>query len=126
MNELETPIGTKESVKLSPGSVVVKRIAIEPPKEGSKAKLVNLYLLHPDREEPIRVSKIKVKKIAGNSETIKVETLWLNLDEDDKIRKNSSPALLMNFYGKTSLKEFENSSVTTEADASGYLCIKAY
>lgn len=125
-NELEKPIGTKEQTLLSPGSVVVKEITIEPPKEGSKAKLVVFHCLHPDKEELIKLSNVKLKKVQGNNETIKKDTLWWNLDDDGNIRKNSIVADVLRFYNKGKLKDFENTDITTEADASGYLCIKAY
>lgn len=125
-DELDKPIGTKEATKLSAGSVIVKQVSIEPPKEGSKAKLVVLHCLHPDREELIRMSAIKIKKVQGNNETIKKETLWYNLDDDGNIRKGSSVALLLSAYNKPTLRALENSSVNTELDATGYLTIKAY
>ena len=125
-DDLDKPVGTKEATKLAPGSVVVKSVTIEPPKEGSKAKLVTFHCLHPDREELVKLSAINVKKVQGNNITIKKETLWHNLDEDGNIRKGSAVASVMNFYTKKTLNEFLNSSVTTEADAAGYLVIKAY
>ena len=124
--ELDKPIGTKEATKLSAGSVIVKRIAIEPPKEGSKAKLINFYCLHPEREELIKLSTTNTKKVQGNNITIKKETLWYNLDDDGNIKKGSSASKLMEFYSKATLRQFENTSINTEADASGYLVIKAY
>lgn len=125
-DELDKPIGTKEAMKLTAGSVVVKNITIESPKEGSKAKLVVFNCLHPDREEPIKMSNIKIKKVQGNNETIKKETLWYNLDDEGKIKKTGAVADVMRFYGKQSLRSFDNSSIQTEADANGYLCIKVY
>ena len=123
---LDKPIGTKEPTKLSASAVIVKEIAIEPPKEGSKAKLVVLSCLHPDREEMIRLSAINVKKVQGNNINIRKDTLWYNLDDEENIRKGSAVANLMSFYNVKTLKGFVNTTVNTEADASGYLVIKAY
>ena len=125
-NELETPIGTKEAKKLPAGFVVIKNIAVESPREGSKARVVMLSCLHPDREELIKISAINTKKVQGNNITIKKETLWYNLDEDKNIKKGSSVATLMQFYKVNTLKELENKSIEAEPDASGYLVIKAY
>lgn len=125
-DELSKPIGTKEAVKLTAGSVIVQAISIEAPKEGSKAKLVVFTCMHPDSDKPIKMSNIKVKKVQGNNETIKKETLWYNLDDDGNIKKNGYVAEVMRFYNKKTLKEFEKSSINTETDANGYLCIKAY
>lgn len=125
-DELDKPIGTKETVKLSAGSVIVKEITIEPPKEGSKAKLICLHCLHPNKEELIKLSALNTKKVQGNNITIKKETLWYNTDEDGNIKKLSAGAKLMEFYNKKTLREFVNSSITTESDANGYLVIKAY
>jgi hypothetical protein len=125
-SELEIPIGTKEQPKLTAGSVIVKDITIEPPKEGSKAKLIMLHCLHPDREELVKFSNVKLKKVQGNNETIKKDALWWNLDDEGSIRKGSVVAQLLNFYNKKTLAELKGSSVITEADSNNWLCIKAY
>ena len=125
-SELDTEIGTIEQPKLSAGSVIVKEITIEPPKEGSKAKLVVLHCLHPEQDELLKLSNVKIKKVQGNNETIKKDALWWNLDKEGKIRKGSATAQCLNFYNKKTLEEFKNSSIQTEADANGWLCIKAY
>lgn len=125
-DELNKKVGDKEPTKLLPGSVIVKTIAVEPPKEGSKAKMVILSCKHPDKEQLIKLSAINVKKVQNNSITIKKETLWYNEDEDGNIRKGSAVATLLSFYKMANLKAFENAAITTEADASGYLVIKAY
>jgi len=126
MNEIEKSIGTKEVSKLSAISVVIKSVTVEPPKEGSKAKIVSFTCLHPEREETIELSAINIKKAIGNNINIKKETLWYNEDEDGNIRKSSAVAQLMNFYNKKTLKEFCDSTVNTDFDSAGYLVIKAY
>lgn len=125
-NELDKPVGTKEAPKLSAGSVIVKKITIEPAKEGSKAKIVRLHCLHPNKEEPIILSNIMVKKVQGNNITIKKDALWYNLDDEDNVRKGSVLANFISFYQKSNLRGFENSSIYTELDASGFLTIKGY
>lgn len=128
MNELETPIGTKERPKLSAGSVIVKEVKIDTKdtRKGGKVKMVFLLIQHPDKDELISISSIKIKKIEGNKETILKDGLWYHLDDENNIEKDSNVAKLLKFYKKETLKDFINSSVTTEADANGYLAIKAY
>lgn len=127
MNELDTPIGTEERQMLSAGSVLVKEVKIEPAKEGSKAKVVRLVCKHPDRETPITLSNVKVRKVQGNNETIKRDTLWWNVEEKTgNIRKNSVLADFLRFYNKQKLQDFINTEIKVEPDASGYPCIKIY
>jgi len=126
MSELDKPIGTKEPQKLAAGSVKIEEVTIAPAKEGSKAKLVTFHCKHPDREEQIKISNIMVKKTQGNNINIKRDALWYNTDEDGNIRKTSNLAEVMRFYKKLTLKEFENSFVSTEVDTNGFLAIKAY
>ena len=125
-DELNKKVGTKEPTKLSAGSVIVNSVSVEPPKEGSKAKVVVFSCKHPDKAELIRLSAINLKKVKDNSITIKKETLWYNLDDEGNIRKGSAVANVLNFYKLETLKAFENKAIETEADASGYLVIKAY
>jgi hypothetical protein len=125
-NELEKEIGTIEQPRLTAGSVIVKQITIAPPKEGSKAKIVTLHCQHPDKEELVKLNNIKIKKVQGNNETITKDGIWYREDKEGKVDKKCNASELMRFYQKKNLKEFENSSVTTELDAGGYLAIKAY
>lgn len=127
-NELEKGIGTEERQKLSAGSVIVKEVSIEIKKtrQNKDAKLVVFRCLHPSKQELINLSNIKIKIVQGNNETIKKDALWYNEDSKGEIDQYSNVAKLMRFYKKTSLKAFEGTSIDTEADANGYLCIKAY
>jgi hypothetical protein len=125
-NELETSVGSQERSILSAGSVTVEEVSIEPAKEGSKAKVVRLRCKHPEKKESIILSNIKIKKVQGNNETISKETLWWNLDDENKIRKGSNVAILLSFYNKTKLVELVGVKLETEHDANKYLCIKAY
>lgn len=126
-NELDKPIGNEERQKLAAGSVIVKEIAFESKKtKNGEAKLLVLKCLHPAKQELIRLSNIKIKRVQGNNETISKDTLWYHEDSTGNIAKWSMVSTLMNFYGKKTLKEFENTSITTETDAAGFLCIKAY
>lgn len=125
-NELDKPIGTIEQPRLTAGSVIVKEVTITPPKEGSKAKIVTLHCQHPDKEELVKLNNIKVKKIQGANETISKDGIWYREDKDGNVDKRCNASELMRFYQKKTLKEFVNSSISTELDAAGYLAIKAY
>jgi len=127
-NELDKQIGTKEQVRLTAGFVTVKKVDVVT-KEGKgnkKFKIVEVSALHPDREELIKLSNMKIKKVQGNNETIMKDGVWYREDEDGNIDKNCNTAQLLKFYNKKSLKELENTTVTTELDSAGYLTIKAY
>jgi len=126
MNELEKPIGTAEQPRLTAGSVVIKQVTIGPPKEGSKAKIVTLHCQHPDKEELVKFTNMKVKKVQGNNETISKDGIWYREDKDGNLDKRCNAAELLRFYQKKTLKELENSTVITELDASGYLAVKVY
>lgn len=130
-NELVKPIGTKEQPKLSAGSVIVKSIKVtekESEKKGKKLKfkIVEISCLHPDKPEEIILSNMKVKIVQGNNETISKDGIWYREDEDGNIDKNCNTAKLLKFYNKPNLQSLENSSIITEQDANGYLCVKAY
>ena len=129
-NELDNPIGTKEQPKLSAGSVIVKLVEVteKQPADAKKKKfkIVEVSILHQDKEELIKLSNLKIKKIQGNNETITKDGIWYREDADGKIDKNCNAAQLLRFYNKKTLKSLEGSSITTELDNAGYLTIKAY
>ena len=127
-NELDKKVGNEIKPKLSAGSVVVKEVSIEPKKtkKGGEAKLVVFRCLHPDKNELLALSNIKIKVVQGNNETIKKDALWYQEDSTGNIASYSNVAKVLNFYKKATLKDFENTSIETELDAAGYLCIKAY
>ena len=128
-NELDKQIGTIEQPKLSAGSILVKEVKIEEIESKNKKgkfKMVSFYCKHPDKEELIKLSNMKIKKVQGNNETISKDGAWYREDKDSNIDKNCNASELMRFYHKTTLKQFENSTITTELDSNGYLTIKCY
>lgn len=127
MSELDKTIGTKEQPKLTAGYVVVTSVEVASKGEGKKKfRITEVNVLHPDKEESIKISNIKIKKVQGNNETITKDGIWYREDVDGNIDKNCNTAQLLRFYNKKSLNELVNSSVVTELDNAGYLCIKAY
>lgn len=126
-SELDKKIGTAEAEKLTPGSVIVKSIEVASKGEGAKKfKITELSVMHPDKNELIKLTNMKIKKVQGNNETITKDGIWYREDKDGNISKTCNTAQLLRFYNKESLKELENTSITTELDNAGYLCVKAY
>ena len=126
-DELDLPIGTKEQAKLTAGSVIVKSVIVETREKGSKKfKLVSLNVLHPDREELVKLTNMMIMKVQGNNRTIAKDGIWFRTDEDGNLDKNCNAALLLKIYNKLTLKQLENTSINTELDPQGYLCVKAY
>lgn len=129
-NELDKTIGTKEQPRLSAGSVIVKLVEVTEKQptdiKKKKFKIVEVTILHPEKEEPVKLSNIKIKKVQGNNETITKDGIWYREDAEGNLDKNCNAAQLLRFYNKTTLKALEGSSITTELDNTGYLAIKAY
>jgi hypothetical protein len=127
----EIGIGTKETIKLQPADVTVLGVTIkEITSKEDKTKVVGrkvvLLCKHPKKEEPIEISEIEYVKDTGKTKNIKTTTLWVNLDEDQKLQKDSAPVVLLNFAGCPVLKDLTGKTLPTTLDAAGYLCIKAY
>ena len=125
---LKLEVGTKAASVLTPKPVKVVGVRVDPKmnKESGKevGKLVVLICKHPDKEEPIEITKIK-SLIADKA---KVSGLWLNLDEDDKIQKGSPVATLLTTAASNTMEALVDKEVPTtqESEAKSYLCVKAY
>ena len=122
MNDiLDKPVGTKETLKLKPAVVKVMGIIIE--KKGVKqSEIITCLVKHPDNEEVIKIGSVK-HEVQGK---LKSSGLWINLDEDDNIRKGSALAVLMGFANVKTTKELEGKDLNTCEDEKGFLCFKAY
>jgi len=122
---LNKKIGNIENEKLAEGKVTVVGVSIEPVvKKDTKVKIgdkVVFICKHPDREEPLKISKVKYVK----GENIASSGIWYNEDKDGNIVKKSALADIMRFYRKEALSEFEGTEVQTKLDGE-YLSIKAY
>jgi len=116
---LET--GTKEITSLTPAVVKIVKTTVEDVGEKKNQKLV-CEVKHPDRDETIKISSVKYEKQGK----LQVVGLWVNLDEDEKIRKGSALAVLMSFLSVDSPKGLEEKEINTAEDERGYLCFKAY
>lgn len=85
----------------------------------SKEKLVYV-VKHPDREDPIKISKgayLKDNKLAING-------LWLSLDNEGNLPQKSCLATVLRFYDKKATNELVE--FDTCYDENSYLVIKAY
>ena len=126
-DELDKTIGDEEPAKLTAGSVIVKTVIVVQKGEGKKKfRITELEVKHPDKEENIKLTNLKLKKVQGNNETISKDGIWYREDSKGAIDKTCNTALLLKHYGKSSLRQLENTSITTELDSNGYLCVKAY
>jgi len=124
---LNTEIGTKEIPKLKPAKVSIVGVSLkEKTKEGKEMKtpLVQIIVKHPDKEETLEMTKIKVIR----NEQVRVISLWCQLDEDKKFQKGSAVSDLLTFLKASSLKEVEGLEIEAveESKESDYLCLKAY
>lgn len=121
-------IGTKETkTALKPAKVTILGVEIQTKtKEGNEMKspLVHILVKHPDREEPLDLSKIKVIK----ADKVTVVSLWANIDEDGLIAKSSSVADLLRFVKVNSIEELTAKEIEAveQSKEDTYLCLKAY
>lgn len=115
------PIGTKEVKKLEAKDVTV--VSAEIVEKGEKkTQLLVLSVKHPDQAEHLELSKIQL--IDGK--IIKTVGLWVSLDEDGNIQKNSAIAKFMSYYKMASLMELKDKILQTTFDEKNYLVIKGY
>ena len=119
--ELQTPIGNEEAIKLKPMNVIVKEVSIE--EVGlKKSKKVVCLCMHPDTQDPIKISEAKWE----NKGKLEVTGLWYNVDSKKMIRKGSALANFMQANGAKVLGELVNKSIPTLLDDKGYLAFKNY
>ena len=120
-NILNTETGTKESVSLTPKVVKIVKLEVRKVGEKGNQKLV-CSVKHPDKEELIDISAVKYESKGKLVST----GLWINLDEDRKIRKGSALAEFMKHLNISKPSELEGKDINTAEDEKGYLCFKAY
>jgi len=117
-------IGTLERPRLEPKDV--KILSVEK-REGSTkdhrqyTKAI-FSCQHPDREEPLQMSDLKIERKGK----LEIRAAFVNLDAEGKIEKNSPIALMLQYYGAKTLAEMQGKNVKTAIDEKGYLVVKAY
>jgi hypothetical protein len=127
---LKLGIGTKEMMTLKPAKVKIVSVEIKKKTKDDKEMKIPLVLIkckHPDKDELVDFTKVKVEK----SGKLEVVTTWLQTDEEDgkvKIQKNSAIARLMKHCNTETLEGLYNKEVDTieQSSEDHYLCIKAY
>jgi len=118
---LELEEGTKEIELLKPEKVKIVKVEIIEVGDKKNKKLV-CSVNHPGNPDPIQISRVKYEQKGA----LKTVGLWVNLDEEEKIRKNSALAILMNFLQVKKPSELLHKEIETVAEDTGYLCLKAY
>jgi len=116
-------IGTKEpeKQKLEPKKVKIVSWR-KTPIEKAHADKIEFEVKHPDKSESLYLSAVTYL----DGKAIVTKGTWFKLDEDGKIVKNSSLAILLNKLQAKNLDETKDKEIETELDDKGYLCFKAY
>ena len=121
-DDLNKTIGTLEGKKLKPVKVLIRKVEIEPI-EKAKAKKVICTCIHPESDEPIIISQVKYE---NKKNKLVPAGLWVILDEEKHIFKESALAILMKFLKCDKIKDLEGKESDTVTNEDGYLCLKAY
>lgn len=126
-NLLKTKIGTIETKKLKPAKVKILGVEFQDKKKDGtimKSALANILVKHPDKEEHIKISKIKCIR----NEKIEIITLWVNLDENKQLEKSSAISDLLRFLNIESLEQIVGKEIEAieQSKEDTYLCLKAY
>src|SRR3990167_1942844 len=120
---LKTETGTKEMITLKPEKVKIVKVEVQDVDiKGKKNSKLSCTVKHPAKEEVIQLSAVKYEK----ANKLQVTGLWVNLDEDSKIRKGSALADFMKFLGVNTPSDLVGKEVMTTNDDKGYLCFKCY
>jgi hypothetical protein len=124
---MKTGIGTKETSKLKPAKV--KIVSVEFQTETKEKKKMNTPLAiinckHPDREEIIKLSRIKCER----NGKLDVVTLWVSLDDEGKFQKSSAISELLRFLKVETLENLYGKEIEAieQSKEDTYLCLKAY
>lgn len=117
----------KESNKLAPSQITIVGIREKTEKsEGVKHKvpLIQFLCKHPDRLDPIAISKIKVI----DEENVLTKTTWADLDKDENIQMGSALDDVLKFFEEDCLADIEGKNVHTvvESKDSSFLCLKLF
>ncbi len=126
---LNKQVGTveRESNKLAPAQITIVGIQEETKKSDGtdmKVSLIKLLCKHPDKPEPIQISKIKL--IDG--EKVITKTTWAPLDTEGNIQMGSAADDILKFFKVGFLAEVEGKKCHTvvESKDSSFLCLKLF
>ncbi len=126
---LEKKVGNVEQEKktLTPARVTIVGIVekIEKP-DGNKYKVPLIHMLckHPEKDDPIAISKIKLIV----EDKVITKTLWVVLDKDENIQMDSALDNILKFAKKDNIAALEGISFDTvvESKDSSFLCLKLF
>ncbi len=125
---LETEVGENEGSKaLEAKPVMIVGTSLKTKNKELKVMdnpLIEIICKHPDKEESIKLTKIKQLR----SDQIIITSLFVNVDSDKKFMKDSGIAALLKFAKVKTLKELEGKQLDTlkESENSKYLALKCY
>jgi len=131
MNEdfLNKGIGIIEQESLQPADIQVQGVRlIDVFKKGSTVEVagqkIGLICKHPEKDETIELSNVKLLL----NDSLKVITLWYNLDKDGNLSKSSATALLLKYYNVETYNDLigKTLNTVTQSENNKYLCVKAY
>lgn len=117
----------RESNILTPTRIIIVGIKEKTEKSNGlklKIPLVQIICKHPEKEEPIFISKIKT----AIDEKVITKTLWEQLDEEENIQKGSAIDNLLEFTESDCLVDLEGKELDTivESKDSQFLCLKLF
>ena len=119
--KLEKGVGDKEPKKLEAGKIQIVGVRIEYIEKAKSDKVI-FIIKHPDQDDLIEISSAKTQL----KDKLKTYGLWYKEDEDGKIQKGSTLAVLMGYLGIETLKECEGKEADTISEEDGYLVLRAY
>lgn len=124
---LNKKVGTIEKPSIKPAIVKIASVVVKTKKsDGTPMKIpaASVLVMHPDKEEPLAISKITYL----DGKTLKTAGLWVQLDENKEIQKGSAIDRLLTYLKKDSLSLLEGITIDTvqESEDSKYLSLKAY
>ncbi len=123
-----------ESKKLLPAQITIVGIKEETEKpDGSKYKLPLIKFLckHPDKPEPIQISKVKVlvgEIDSDEGQKAVTKTTWAVMDKEENIQKGSAVDDVLKFFEANCLADVEAKTCHTivESKESSFLCLKLF
>lgn len=117
----------RESNQLAPSQITIVGIKEKTKKSDGKdlkLPLIQFLCKHPDKEEPISISKIKLIV----DEKVITKTTWAVLDEKENIQMGSALDDVLKFLECGCLTDTEGKELHTvvESKDSSFLCLKLF
>ena len=95
INLKQIEIGTIDKKRLEPARVKIVRTDIRTVEKVKSNKVV-CSVKHPNSEDEIEISSVKIEQ---GKDKVKVIGMWVNLDKDNKLDKNSATSIFLRFLG---------------------------